>query len=72
MIITKHGHKRIKQRVGLPKRAQFRHVKAVLSKGVLKSRVGLEKFEVLYHGLLYVFALTTELEPILITAIPNA
>ncbi len=72
MIITKHGHKRIKQRVGLPKRAQFRHVKAVLSKGVLKSSVGLEKFEVLYHGFLYVFALTTELEPILITAIPNA
>jgi len=67
MIITKHGHKRIKERLGLPKRAQLRHIKSVLKKGVLKSRIGVEKFEVVYHGFLYVFALTLKLEPILVT-----
>jgi len=72
MIITKHGHKRIKERLGLPKRAQIRHIKAVLGKGLLKSRLGFEKFEVAYHGFLYVFALTPKLEPILVTTFPNS
>jgi predicted DNA-binding transcriptional regulator len=67
MIITKHGYKRIKERLGLPKRAHLRHIKSVLNKGLLKSRVGLEKFEMTYHGFLYVFALTPTLEPILVT-----
>ena len=71
MIITKHGHKRIKERLGLPKRAQLRHIKAVLNKGLLNSRVGLEKFEMTYHGFLYVFVLTPTLEPILVTAFQN-
>ena len=71
MIITRHGHKRIKERLGLPKRAQTRHVRFVLEKGLLKSRVGLEKFEMVYHGFLYVFALTPKLEPILVTTFPN-
>ncbi len=71
MIITKHGYKRIKERLGLPKRAQVRHVKTVLGKGLLNSRTGFEKFEVLYHGFLYVFALTPKLEPILVTTFPN-
>ena len=71
MIITKHGHKRIKERLGLPKRAQLRHIKRVLEKGLLKSRIGFEKFEIIYHGFLYVFALTPQLEPILVTTFPN-
>ena len=71
MIITKHGYKRIKERLGLPKRAQLRHIKAVVNKGLLKSRVGFKKFEVMYHGFLYVLALTSKLEPILITTYPN-
>jgi len=72
MIITKHGYKRIKERLGLPKRAHLRHIKAVLNKGLLKSRVGFEKFEMTYHGFLYVFALTPTLEPILVTAFQNS
>jgi len=72
MIITKHGHKRIKERLGLPKRAQLRHIKAVLTKGLLKSRIGFEKFEVIYNGFLYVFALTSTLEPILVTTFQNS
>jgi len=72
MIITKHGYKRVKERLGLPKRAQLRHIKSVLNKGLLKSRIGLEKFEMSYHGFLYVFALTPTLEPILVTTFPNS
>jgi len=67
MVITKHGYKRVKERVGLPKRAHFRHIKSVLMKGQLSSREGLKKFEIIYHGFLYIFALTAELEPILLT-----
>ena len=71
MIITKHGYKRIKERVGLPKRAQMRHIQAVLNRGMIVSRQGFEKFEVMYHGFLYIFALTPVLEPILVTTYPN-
>ena len=71
MIITKHGYKRIKERVGLPKRAQTRHIKAVLKRGMVVSRQGFEKFEVIYHGFLYIFALTPVLEPILVTTYQN-
>jgi len=71
MIITKHGHKRIKERVGLPKRAQARHVKKVLKQGIVASRQGFEKFEIVYHGFLYIFALTAKLEPVLVTTFPS-
>lgn len=67
MIITKHGYKRMKQRMGLPKRAQERHTEKVLNKGELVSRDGQSKFEIVYHGFLYIFALTATLEPILVT-----
>ena len=71
MIITKHGYKRIKERLGLPKRAQSRHIKAVLAKGALITREGRERFEMVYQGFLYIFALTPTLEPILVTTFPN-
>jgi predicted transcriptional regulator len=67
MIITKHGYKRIKERLGLPKRAQSRHIKAVLTNGALIAREGRERFEMVHQGFLYIFALTPELEPILVT-----
>ena len=67
MIMTKHGKKRIKERVGLPKRAHLRHVKRVLQKGKLYSRTGCEQFKVRYQDFLYIFGLTKSLEPILIT-----
>lgn len=70
MIITKHGHKRMKERLGLPKRAHSRHIKSALKKGSLKARQGMEKFEMVYHGFLYIFALTSSLEPVLVTAYP--
>ncbi len=66
-IITKHGKQRIKERLGLPKRAHLRHVKHVLEDGTLFSRQGYEKFKVIYHGFLYVFALDKKLQPILVT-----
>ena len=67
MVITKHGHKRIKQRIGLPKRAQVRHIQAVLKKGLIASREGFKQFEIVYHGFLYIFVLTASLEPVLVT-----
>ena len=66
-IITKHAKLRIKERVGLPKRAHLRHIQKVLSDGLLHSREGFEKFKVAYHGFLYIFALDNKLQPILVT-----
>ena len=70
MIITKHAYKRIKERVGLPKRAHFRHVKHVLAKGSLFSRKKYDEFKMVYHGFLYIFKLTSHFEPVLVTTIP--
>ncbi len=67
IIMTKHGKDRIKVRLGLPKRAHMRHVKTVLCKGKLYSRTGYEQFKVMYQDFLYIFALSKNLEPILIT-----
>jgi hypothetical protein len=39
MIITKHGYKRIKERLGLPRRAHLRHIKSVLNKGQINDRL---------------------------------
>lgn len=71
MIMTKHGKRRIKERVGLPKRAHLRHVQTVLKKGKLHSRTGYEQFKVMYQDFLYIFRLTKKLEPILITTYKN-
>jgi len=68
MIITKHGKVRMKERIGLPKRAHLRHIKKVLQKGLLHSREGLKKFKMLYNNFLYIFTLDKHLQPILITA----
>ncbi len=67
MIITKHGNHRIKERIGLPKRAHARHVKKVLAAGMLLTRKGYEEFRVMYQGFLYIFKLTSTLEPVLVT-----
>ena len=67
MIITKHAKLRIKERLGLPKRAHDRHISIVLKKGLLHSRIRFENFKVIYHGFLYIFALDRFLQPILIT-----
>ena len=68
MIITKHGKRRIKERLGLPKRAHSRYLTSVMHKGKLYSREGWKKFKVLHNGFLYVFTLESKLKPILITA----
>jgi hypothetical protein len=67
MIITKHGYRRIKERVGLPKRAHLRHIKSVLTNGSLSSYKKYDEFKMIYHGFLYIFKLTSHLEPVLVT-----
>lgn len=65
--ITKHGKSRIKERLGLPKRAHSRHLQSVLHEGALFGREGFKKFKMFYHGFLYIFALNDNLQPILVT-----
>jgi len=67
MIVTKHAKSRIKQRLGLPKRAHRSHIHKVLSKGKLYSRQKQEQFKIHYNHYLYIFRLTKKLEPVLIT-----
>jgi len=67
MIITKHGSKRIKERVGLPKRAHLRHIEKVFSCGEIFSEKTSEKLNVIYNGFLYIFSFIEKKEPILIT-----
>lgn len=67
MIITKHAKLRIRERLGLPKRAHVRHISTVLKNGLLHSRIGFKEFKIIYHGFLYIFTLDKLLQPILIT-----
>lgn len=71
MILTKHGKKRIKERLGLPKRAHIKHIKKVLEDGLLYAVRGLEGFQINHNGFLYIFAFTKRLEPIFITTFPE-
>ena len=68
MILTKHGRQRIKERLGLPKRAHIKHIKRVLDEGVVFINRGYEELKVVYNGFLYVFSFTDKLEPIFVTA----
>jgi ASC-1-like (ASCH) protein len=56
MILTKHGKKRIKERLGLPKRAHIKHINKVLKKGVVYAKRGYEELKIIYNGFLYIFA----------------
>ena len=70
MIITKHGYKRIKERVGLPKRAHNRHIGMVLKNGLLSSYNEFDRFNMTHHGFQYIFRLSSNFEPILVTTHP--
>jgi hypothetical protein len=67
MIITKHGSQRIKERVGLPKRAHVRHIENVLKFGDMVTQKTVDGFKVIYNGFLYIFANTAYNEPVLVT-----
>jgi len=67
MILTKHGNKRIKQRLGLPKRAHFKHIKKVLKQGVVYIKNGYKELKIIHDGFLYIFAFSDTKEPIFIT-----
>jgi len=68
MTITKHGKKRIKERIGIPKRAQRRHIEKVLRNGLFHSRKDMQEFRVIYQSFLYLFKLDQLFQPRLITA----
>ena len=67
MKISKHGSQRIKERVGLPKRAHLRHVQKVLEYGELVTKKTSDGFKVVYNEFLYIFATSTNQEPLLVT-----
>jgi len=67
-IITIHAKKRIKERTGLCKRCQHRHVQNVLKKGkYLFRNITDKKFHMQFNGREYVFGWTGSLQPVLIT-----
>tara|TARA_B110000046_G_C12787776_1_gene311788 strand:- start:184 stop:444 length:261 start_codon:yes stop_codon:yes gene_type:complete len=68
MKISRHGNKRIKERVGLPKRAHLRHVQTVLKCGELVTNKTVDGFKMMHNGFLYIFAHLQNNEPILVTA----
>ena len=67
MKVSRHGSKRIKERVGLPKRAHLRHTQSVLKHGDVVTKKTSEGFKMIYHGFLYIFATNKTNEPILVT-----
>jgi hypothetical protein len=67
MIVTKHGKKRIKERLGLPKRAHLKHIKKVLENGVVYIKRGYKELQVIYNGFLYIFAYSDKREYIFVT-----
>lgn len=68
MKISRHGSKRIKERIGLPKRAHLRHVQTVLKCGDLVTNKTTDGFKMVHNGFLYIFAKLKNNEPILVTA----
>lgn len=73
MKVSKHASKRIKDRVGLPKRAHLRHVQTVLEYGELVTNKTVEGFKMMHNGFLYIFAHLQNNEPILVTTYePNS
>jgi len=68
MKVSRHANKRIKERVGLPKRAHLRHVHKVLKCGELVTNKTADGFKMMHNGFLYIFAHLQNNEPILVTA----
>ena len=67
MKVSRHGSKRIKERIGLPKRAHLRHIQSVLKHGDVVKKKTSDGFKMIYHGFLYIFATNKTNEPILVT-----
>ena len=67
MIVTKHGKKRIKERLGLPKRAHLKHIEKVLKKGAIYVKEGYTELKIIYKGFLYIFTFSDQKEYIFIT-----
>ena len=67
MKVSRHGSKRIKERVGLPKRAHLRHIQSVLKHGDVVTKKTADGFKMIYHGFLYIFANSQNNGPILVT-----
>ncbi len=67
MKISRHANNRIKERVGLPKRAHLRHAQNVLRAGDLVSKKTADGFKMVYNGFLYIFASSRHEKAILVT-----
>jgi hypothetical protein len=67
MIVTKHAKKRIRERLGLPKRAMLKHLNIVVRQGLWELAKDNHTFQITYNNFLYLFDYNRELDPILIT-----
>lgn len=71
-LITKHATKRLKQRLGLSRKAHQRHIKKVLAKGVVQySDIEKRILYVWYDYRKYIFEDYKGLKAILITVFPR-
>lgn len=67
MMITKHAMKRMKQRIGLPKRAFSKHLESVVRQGTWDLLEDNQTFKIIYKDFLYLVDFSRNLDPILIT-----
>jgi len=72
ILITKHATKRLKQRLGLSRRAHKRHINKVLEKGIVQYRdIKKQIVYVWYDHRKYIFEDYKGLKAILITVFPR-
>jgi hypothetical protein len=70
--ISKHATKRLKERLGLKKKAQQRHMDKVIGKGVIKEYDMLESiFYIYYDYHLYIVEYCSGCNAILVTVFPR-
>jgi len=71
-LITKHATKRLKERLGLSRKAHERHIKKVLAKGIVQYRdIEKQMLYVWYDYRKYIFQDDRGLKMILITVFPR-
>ena len=68
MTITKHGYKRLKVRLGIPKRASLRHIEKAWRNGFVIPRESKDNtIRVLYNNFNYIFRKDPQKDAVFIT-----
>ena len=71
-IISKHGKKRLKERLGLGRKAQYRHLRYVIQRGhQIYKDMDSNQIHIEYDYRRYIFAIKNNLRVLLITVFPR-